>query len=927
MKNYLMCMMGMLILAGYSGMCGAVPQDEQRINMKERFRATEKLYRKSLKKMQKGRWQQAEEMLERIMTEYPSFKEISEESDIAIMGEEDTHISELFPLRYSLVLTKYKQGKYQEAMELLAGLDDPQSLYLNARCLEADGEFLKAITRYRKILEKTSDIPKEILEYRIALNFLMSNNAFSAEDLFRDFIAAHPKSMLIPNAQYHLGSAAFINKKYASAEDIFKKLLASNVSLEMNTRCNFMLGECKFYLTDYIFAEEHYLDVILSEQNNNPWIAQAFYRRTWCAYKLRNVSDFINLSNKFKKQFPGHPLLRPMLYLIGYSFAEEKELKEAVTIFRNIVTQEEYDTLWDAALNQMAACYIALDDMGSIITICQHLLQKAEGAKTPWKPGILLYLGEAYYRQGFIDKAEEIYRQILTEYPLNDETIEATRGLAWCAYQKKDDDGSKEVFHTLAFPKDKSRVPETTQAEAFWQIGNCLSNQGEYAEAVALYDTVITNYPDTPFAEQAVYQKGSALYNSEYYSLAVRTWEKLISGSAKTGIAKEAHVRIASTYFLLQDFKKAGETYLKILEEYPDLTSKEDVSLGLAQSYYNSGAYKEAVGIYAEFIRTYPDSLRKTDAEKGVQMAEYMYAVETNEPDRLAEFVRHNPNAGMAADALLRIGQIHYEKKDFEKAILALQNVFTSYPESESAITSYYMIARIYQQQKNFVMEEQIERNFVSNYPHSELLPEITFNLGITLCNQEKFSEAIEVFKTVFTYKEQQEFHAAAQYNLALCYKKLQQWDNATTAYREMVNAYPAFNNIDAARTDLAMLLTEQDMHAEAIAIYQKLIQTTSGENKLEIMYKLAECYVNTDNTADAKRVFQKILARNPRKSPWRLAGMVKLGEMYEKDKNWAGAIDVYKEIALISGTNSIGRAAKSKLEILVKLKNNTGNQ
>lgn len=912
-ENFKKLLMAGIVLLFVCVCVRAKDRKGENVVFKERFVAAEKLYKKSLRRMRKKRWKEAEAMIERIMQAYPSFKEATEKS---AQGKK------IQPVRYALALAKFKQGKYREADTLVTGLDDADSLYLKGRCLEADGEYLKAITTYRDIFVLPRTIPDEVLEYRIAMNFLLSHNGFSAEDSFRAFLEKYPESPLKPYATYHVGSACFLNRKYGIAENFFKDLLDQDISLEMNTRSNFMLGECKFYLTDYLFAEQHYLDVILSPQKDNPWVAQAFYRRTWCAYKLRNVSDFMNMSGKFRKMFPKHTLLRPILYLIGYSFTDDSQLKKAIKIFRHILDQEVYDELWDAALNQMAGCYTALNDYGSIITVCQHLLRKSGIKKTPWKPGILLYLGEAYYNEGFIDKAKNVYQQILDDYPLFDEQVEAARGFAWCLYKQEDDDAAQGLYHTLAFPKDKSRVSEDIQAESLWQIGNCLSNKGKYNEAVALYDSVAGNFPESVFVVKALNQKAEALFQSDYYTLAIKTWQELVSRAPDDPLAQESSMRIASTYFLLQDFNKASRSYATILKEYPGIDIREDITLRLAQSFYNAKDYENAMDVYNTFISSYPSSFRTDDALNGKEMAEYMYAIENNDPVKLAAFAKNNPHGKLAPDALIRIGQIHFEQEAFHKAIDAFQNVFTAYPESESAMSAYYMLARIYHDKGDFAMEEQTEQSFLSNFPDSELAPEVTFNLGLALCQQENYADAVGVFKRVFEYKDQKEFAAAAQYNLALCYKKLNKWDEATNAYRVMLADYSDFKQINAVRSDLAILLTEQGLNEEAIEIYKTMVRKERGEKRLEVMYKLADCYLNMQKNKQAMNMLNRIFRSGPRASSWRLAGMVKLGELYEKEQNWDKAVNVYKEIAMVSGANALGRAAKSKLEILVKLKN-----
>ncbi|MFN4148129.1 MAG: tol-pal system protein YbgF [Rhodocyclaceae bacterium] len=73
----------------------------------------------------------------------------------------------------------------------------------------------------------TADPQAEMRDYEAALTLFRGGKYKEAQAAFESFIAAHPKSALLPNASYWLGSSLYQQRQFDKAAEIYGKVAAS----------------------------------------------------------------------------------------------------------------------------------------------------------------------------------------------------------------------------------------------------------------------------------------------------------------------------------------------------------------------------------------------------------------------------------------------------------------------------------------------------------------------------------------------------------------------------------------------------------------------------------------------------------------------------------------------------------------------------
>ena len=128
--------------------------------------------------------------------------------------------------------------------------------------------------------------------------------------------------------------------------------------------------------------------------------------------------------------------------------------------------------------------------------------------------------------------------------------------------------------------------------------GNELYDQKKYDEALAVFQDIITKFPDIYPIYQSI---GNCYFSQEKYDLAEQSYMKVLEKDPKN---IEAILAIGNCYSNRGDAAKALEWYGKVeFEKIDDAI----VLYNLGTSYYNSGKYEDALKCYLKAVEKQAD--------------------------------------------------------------------------------------------------------------------------------------------------------------------------------------------------------------------------------------------------------------------------------------------------------------------------------
>ncbi len=146
----------------------------------------------------------------------------------------------------------------------------------------------------------------------------------------------------------------------------------------------------------------------------------------------------------------------------------------------------------------------------------------------------LYYLGDAYYANGQYDLARESYEQYLQRYPRGQFSPNAQEGIAYVAESQGKFDEAIGHYMKLAEIYGDSYVAQ----HAWYSIGRCHEQGGEWAAAADAYETQLSLQPMSAWAGKAEARLGEIRF--KLFSARARDDGEAVSGPADSAEAADA---------------------------------------------------------------------------------------------------------------------------------------------------------------------------------------------------------------------------------------------------------------------------------------------------------------------------------------------------------------------------------------------------
>ena len=215
------------------------------------------------------------------------------------------------------------------------------------------------------------------------------------------------------------------------------------------------------------------------------------------------------------------------------------------------------------------------------------------------------------------------------------------------------------------------------------------------------------------------YQEGLKLYNKKEYTKALGLFEGLITIYRGHDGAEDLFYYYAYTNYKLKDYTAAAYSFKQFSDTYPSNPKAEECRFLAAYCYYldspNFSLDQEntmkAIEKLQLFINLYPKSERVVEANKLIQILH----------DRLEE--KSFTNA-----------KLYFILREFQSAVIALNNTLRDYPDTKYAEEIEYLIAksqfeyaaqsRETRQEERYTQAIAYADQFVERYPQSKFLPE-----------------------------------------------------------------------------------------------------------------------------------------------------------------------------------------------------------
>lgn len=692
----------------------------------------------------------------------------------------------------------------------------------------------QAEQQYSKLIQlypKSSYAPHAY--YSLGWLYLDQNNYELAKKIFTEFIINFPLHQLAEDASFKLGELAYNEKDFDKTIQLYKNYISKYP--ESNK-----IAEAHFYIADAYYYKENYLDALTYYAKSaelayeSDLIFMSKVSLGWCYLKLNKfklseqyfsealelseekkiASDDIyfgiaNLNTETKQyvkaleaytkilnDYPNSDRILEAFYGKANIFYLQKKyslaIKNFMILIDNISKKPNLSSsdkeIFEKANFGIAWSYLKLGDIDLSIKSFERIKDTTKNKIV--KLSALTQIGETYQDIGQLQKAIDVYDQILKDYPDNPyiDYVQYRQAIALLRMEKID--SAILSFQTLQanFPDSKY----TLDAKYYLGLSYFKTNDFDNAKEHIL-DFIRQHELSANLMPEAYYILGLTYFNLNNFNESIKTFEKTIKNFPdQTAIIKNTSLNIAKSYYKLNNYKQAVKEFTLIINKYPDSEVSQESIVWLGDYYLENQDFENAINYYETFIRKYPGSnnihkIYYSLAQAYQFLEKYSEAIK-NYKEITKESDPTKINKDLLARTNLAIANIFSKNFDYKLAIEIYENIIKTTPEYER--DADIKLAEAYKQSSEFKKSIEYYKNALK--AKKGLLDITNAEIQFLIADAEEFlnnsnTAVDEYFKIPYLYPQEKKWIIKAYLRVARIYEKQENWDKAKTIYNNVI--------------------------------------------------------------------------------------------------------------------------------------------
>jgi len=360
---------------------------------------------------------------------------------------------------------------------------------------------------------------------------------------------------------------------------------------------------------------------------------------------------------------------------------------------------------------------------------------------------------------------------------------------------------------------------------------------GDYAAAVGVYSAILSGYPDSTEARDALYHLGETYMLAHDYGSAMDSlqqfldrypdderypfatfrlatayeelgwWDEAITaysqyGSLRTVIPDYVHLNVGYALMELERYEEASEEFAEVLNLAPPLTLEQQALQQTALASRHLEEYDQAIVYYGRLLdRAQEDGTR---AETLYQMAAtYQEAEDGDQAVQVfTQLAKEYPRTYRAYQALEQLdamevtavspferGLIYYYNGLYDPAVLAF---YDHIEEVEDTAQAHYYAALAYRGYDAHYLSIDELQTLIEDFPGSDLVGDAWMEMGRSWILIGNNDSAIATYQQFFSSLPQDPLADDAQWKLANLLEDDNEWEQAIAAYLGLVEKFPA---------------------------------------------------------------------------------------------------------------------------------------
>jgi TolA-binding protein len=570
------------------------------------------------------------------------------------------------------------------------------------------------------------------------------------------------------------------------------------------------------------------------------------------------------------------------------------------------------------------------------------------------RPEAAFWVVEAQYQADLLQNAFSGYQAFLSEFrdtntnndKSNDRTEEALYGLGWTEFRLRRFNEAAATFTRLLreFPATRFALDILTRkGDGLYITKNYRAAADAYREAVRRgtrnLKTVESPSDDDELltksrsdqVEYAAFQLGQSLYRLQDYDRAVEAMRDFAKRYPTSPLADDALYAAAWSYFQQRRFADAAQEFRVLVEAYPQGSAAARAYYAMGDSYFNLERYDAAIQAYRTVADLFPLSSYAPDAVNAVQYSYLLQGKEDSASVVADRYINASPGSTLAQEIKFKKAETLFNAGKFATAATEFEDFMKKNRQNPRTAEALYQLGRSFtalqDTAKAFDAFRRVEAEYgQSNYAAAAALETALLKADIAKLNPVKttsgraFDEADSAFVRVERLYPADDVAARAAFERATMRETRGDTTEAIQLYRVLAERYAGTDYADRCRYRVAMYFRLNSLFDSARTQLALVVAARTDELGAEAQYRIGELYQREKRFEDAVQAYLKNKSAFAGIEDWYTLALTNMGACYEALKRFEEARETYRLIIAQRGEDDFGRAARERLEKIMKM-------
>ncbi|MGI8950004.1 MAG: tetratricopeptide repeat protein [Chitinophagaceae bacterium] len=637
---------------------------------------------------------------------------------------------DLYELSYCYYVTKQWQ-KAIDGFKELGGKQD--SLAQNSMYLLADAYLKtnqKASARSAFLfceLNSSNAQQKEISQFNYGkLSYELGYTDVALTEL-QSFVSTYPNSNYNAEAKELLVNVLANTNNYKDALTLFESIHSQNETV-LRAYPKILYGRAVELINDQqIFHADSLLNKIFSVPYNESQIQPTYFWKGEIAYRNNVPDSAIDYLIDYLRNPVnyGEVNVTNARYTLGYAYMKVEDYASALKSFEQITTSVSPSStnIQQDAFVRSADCYFMQKKYAKALQMYQNIINQNLAAAD-----------YAYYQTAVIAGANNNLNEkinLLKSFALR---YQSSNLVADANLEQANTFMGKEDFKDAIIPLNNilaNKKSEALKPQAYLNLGVCYFNLNNDDEALKQFQTLVSQYPNSPESDDAVeyirniflnrqqpgeyvnfmrkngknvsyseedslsFISASARYNSKDYNNALNDFSNYLTKFPDGKYSIDAHFFSAEIYNARKDFRNALTHYDAVAAKAPNKFAEAAVLQAARINYFELKDYAKAEQYFLQLksLATTPDN--RLESMRGLLRCQYKLSQWTDAVQNAQDLLQQK---GIATDdkqiANMVVAKNYQTNNQLSEATAAYQSVI-SLGKSEYAAEARYRIAEI----------------------------------------------------------------------------------------------------------------------------------------------------------------------------------------------------------------------------------------